>query len=377
MLLDGVPVYEMPVRDVEFHETVRAEEKNRPMNNGRLNTVRFKVFAVSMVMGFAVWLFDAVNDYLFFYRGSFLSGLVWHPPVHEIYTRTLMFLFFIIYGVIFSRMLVKQAQTEMKLKEANEELENRVSERTAELREANTRLLSELQEREKMELQLRLLSSRLLTAQENERKRISSELHDELGQALTALKFRFRFIKNNLFPTQEKPIAECSEGVKDIDRIAEEVRRLSWDLSPRIIQDLGISKALRWMVDNLADNYGILTHSEIADIDGLFSEDAQINVYRIIQEALTNTLKHAGATSLALAIEKQTGSIAFTIEDDGKGFDAGCHLRSSRIDKGLGLTTISERVRMLGGVLSISSKEGMGTRISFTVPSPRELTSAS
>ncbi len=308
---------------------------------------------ISTVMGIMVWLVDGIYDYRV-YGGSDRWMILFDPPFHELFTRPFMFLFFILFGVVVAEMMVKQARADQALEEANEELESRVSERTTELTEANTRLRS--------------LSSRLLTAQEKERRRISRELHDELGQSLTALKFRLRFIEKNLSVAQGKLVDECEEAVKRIDELTESIHRLSWDLSPCIIQNMGVSKAIKWLVDDFATTYNFDARLESADIDTLFSEPAQINIYRILQEALTNVAKHAEAINIAVSIVQQNGSVSFSIEDNGKGFNTDRFTHGSSVGKNLGLATISERINMLGGRLAVSSREGKGTRLSFSVP---------
>jgi signal transduction histidine kinase len=153
-----------------------------------------------------------------------------------------------------------------------------------------------------------------------------------------------------------------------VDEIIENVRRLSRDLSPSILEDLGLSAALQWLVDDASQHYDIGAYVEMDDIRGLFSQEAQIIVYRIIQESLANIGKHANASQVSLVVKKTNGRMSFTIEDDGSGFDLE-HIQSLEpTQKGLGLAAMDERVRMLKGDLDIWSKEGRGTKITFVVP---------
>jgi len=218
------------------------------------------------------------------------------------------------------------------------------------------------------EKKLRFLSSRLLTAQEMERRRVSIELHDELGQALTLLKIRLRFIERNLQTDRTGIRQDCEGTLRYIDQVIENVRRLSRDLRPSILDDLGLSAALRWLIDDFTKHYNIKTSLYMDDINDLSSLEAQITIYRIFQESFTNIVKHAQATRVSVAIRKQDGSVSFLVEDNGKGFDVEQAVGRDSTEKGLGLAAMDERARMLGGFLDIWSQEGKGTRITFTIP---------
>ena len=222
------------------------------------------------------------------------------------------------------------------------------------------------------EERLRFLSSRLLAAQETERKRISVELHDELGQALIALKLRLSSIQRKLRKDQAAPKEECESAQTDIEQIIEKVRRLSRGLRPHILEEIGLSAALRRLVDDLVKHSKIKASLEMADIDNFLSENAQLIIYRIFQEALTNMSRHAQASRISVAISKKDDVCSFLIEDNGKGFDIEQTRTKHFIEKGLGLAAMEERTRMLGGSLNIGSQVGKGTRISLTVPVNKE-----
>jgi len=223
------------------------------------------------------------------------------------------------------------------------------------------------------EIRLRHLSSQLLTAQETERRRISRELHDELGQALTLMKIRLRSIEKALGKKQAGMREECQNILQYIDQIIENVRRLSRDLSPAILEDLGLTAALRWLIDNFVKNDSIQVSVDIPDINDLFSEDRQIIIYRTLQEVLTNIGKHAHARNVSLAVQKYDGRVSFTIHDDGRGFDLAQAAMKKPPERGLGLAIMDERARMLGGSLEIWSEEGKGTRITLHIPTRNPL----
>jgi PAS domain S-box-containing protein len=222
-----------------------------------------------------------------------------------------------------------------------------------------------LQESEK---KLRFLSSHLLTAQERERRRISIELHDELGQALMLLKLKLRSIERNLRTDQTEVRQDCEDTLLYIDQVIKNVRRLSRDLSPSILDDLGLLAAIRWLIDDCTKYYNIKTSLDIEDINNLFSREAQIIIYRIFQESLTNIGKHAQATCVSVVIKKRGGNVSFIVKDDGKGFDVEQVQGRDSTEKGLGLAAMDERARMLGGFFYIRSQDGKGTEITFTIP---------
>ena len=220
----------------------------------------------------------------------------------------------------------------------------------------------------KSERELRFLSSQLLVAQEKERRRLSIELHDELGQALMVLKLKLRSIREGLQPEQTGLQAACDGLLGYINEISENVRRLSRDLSPSILEDLGLSAAIRWLVEKSCKHSNLESSLEMTELEDLFTRERQITVYRIVQECLTNVAKHAQATHVSVTIRKQDDLFFFRVEDNGKGFDVKKVFGKDPRTKGLGLAAMYERTRMLKGSLDIWSQEGAGTKITFTVP---------
>lgn len=219
------------------------------------------------------------------------------------------------------------------------------------------------------ETQLRQLSLQLMNAQEEERRRISRELHDELGQALSLIKLRIRYISKNLREDQKNLNEECEDIRQYIDQVLENVRRLSRDLSPSILEDIGLSAALKWMLNTfMRNNKNINVMHDIMDIDNLFSQSEQINIYRIIQESITNIEKHAKANNISVVIKRFHDSVTFIVEDDGQGYDINELFGNELFEKGLGLRSLKERVWMLRGDLDISSNVGKGTKITINIP---------
>jgi len=273
--------------------------------------------------------------------------------------------------------VTERKKIEEELQRSYDEMERRVQERTGELTKINKELQVEIAERKELyralresEKTLRHMSTYLIRAQEKERKRVALELHDELGQALSLLKLKIGSIKKTLPQDQTELKNECN-GISDyIVQMVENVRRLSRDLSPRIIEDLGLSSALRWLAESSAQYMNIEPLFEMDDIDSLFSPEEQVTLYRIFQEAITNMVKHAKATRIWISAKKgeMEEVLIFIVKDNGVGFDLEHFVGHISFEKGLGLAAMNERAKMLGGSFEISSQKGIGTAITISVP---------
>ncbi|MBM4294690.1 MAG: response regulator [Deltaproteobacteria bacterium] len=218
------------------------------------------------------------------------------------------------------------------------------------------------------EQKLRVLTSQLLTAQEQERKRISMELHDELGQSLNALKLQMRAIERALGQDQQQQKHECAQLLSYLDEVIDNVRRLSRDLSPAILEDLGLEAALKYLFDGFNQYYDVKYSLELEDLNNLFPPEAQITIYRIFQEVLTNISKHAHATQVKISIGQENDNVTLRVKDNGAGFDVGQALARKAPERGLGLAALDERARMLGGSLQVWSETGKGARITVVIP---------
>jgi signal transduction histidine kinase len=218
----------------------------------------------------------------------------------------------------------------------------------------------------------RYLSSGLLKTQEKERHRIAYALHDELAQDLAVLTIEVKCIEEGLGDHQKALRDACRKTRRHIISIIENTRRLSQGLSPALLEELGLSAAVRWMIEDFTAQTDVGVTLDMEDIDHLFRRETEVIVYRIFQEAFTNIRKHAAATHVQVSIVRREGEVTVCIEDNGRGF----HLHEvegrRRPGKGLGLIAMDERVRMLGRTLHRFSDPGRGTRILFTVPVDRE-----
>ncbi len=274
------------------------------------------------------------------------------------------------------QLLQERQQAEEALKRAHNELEARVVERTKELRETINILTQEMTRREEAEKELkqseeklRFLSSQLLTIQEDERKRLAAELHDELGHALLTLKLNLRAVEKKFLPEQTALQDEMDRQLGYIDGVIEAVRRLYNDLTPGNIEDLGLSRALSNLVNAFKKNYPDLDwRINIGGIDRLFPLPMQTMIYRIVQEGLTNIGKHAAPNRVEIAVAREDSKIVIKIKDDGRGFSMPEVLDGKGRKKGMGLLALAERVNLVGGTLDLKSRENRGTSLTIVIP---------
>ena len=221
----------------------------------------------------------------------------------------------------------------------------------------------------KQEGDLHRLSARLIGAQEAERGRISRELHDEIGQALTAMSIDLAQIDARLPPEADSELGERLRETRSlVDETSERVSQLSLDLRPGALDDLGLVPALRWYVSRYIKRLGIEVDLVATGLEGRLAPEVETTVYRVAQEALTNVARHAHATRVCLRLERRASSICAVIQDDGQGFAVEEDAGQTRPERGAGLLGIRERVALLGGSFHIESRPGEGTRLSIEIP---------
>jgi signal transduction histidine kinase len=269
----------------------------------------------------------------------------------------------------------KRKQMDAALQKAFDDLEIVTKERTARLQKINEKLVQEINERKRIEealrqseTRLRLLSSQLFNAQEEERQRLSKELHDQLGHDLVLLKSRFRAIKRKLPSEQADLQKELTETQEQVDQIIENVRHISTELSPSILEDLGLFASLQWLVENFERQHSIKVSLNMEDIDHFFSQETRINPYRLLQETLTNISKHAQARNVSIVVKRTKKYVVFRVKDDGKGFDLDRVSERDPVRSGMGLAAMKERAHLSGGAFDVESKPGKGTVICFKIP---------
>jgi PAS domain S-box-containing protein len=245
-----------------------------------------------------------------------------------------------------SRDITDRKIIEEKLFTAQQSLEEKVSKRTRQL------LVS--QER------LRSLSRKIITAQEDERHIISRELHDEAGQSLMSLKFSLDALKNETTVDQNLLRETLDQIVADIDQLMVQIRDLSHRLRPPLLDLGGINLCLKELFWEVRKNTNLEVKYTGEEIHNL-PDDIAISLYRLVQEALVNVQKHSQATFVEVILQHNSGMISLSIEDNGQGM-------TRKKKKGIGLLGIEERLKLLGGTMRLSSREGKGLRLVASVP---------
>jgi len=262
----------------------------------------------------------------------------------------------------------ERQRAEQELRLAHDELERRVEERTHELSQALARLESEIGVREQTEDQLRQLSVRLMTLQDEERRRIARELHDTAGQTLAAMKMSIALIRQ-LGSARPDFLLLVDDLNALADSALQEVRTTSYLLHPPLLDEAGIASATRWFVEGFAKRSGIQVDCDIPERMERPPRDRELVLFRVLQESLTNVHRHSGASVASVRLRRDADQLKLEIDDNGKGIseDRLRRFNSSVGVAGVGLTGMRERVRELGGHLEIHSRQP-GTTISVALP---------
>jgi len=249
------------------------------------------------------------------------------------------------------------------LRVVQQQLEARVIERTAQVDSINLALRQEIIEHQRAERARQELQMRLVNAQEEERRRISLELHDEVGQQLTALMLSLKALEDGKTVPGE---AEALRGVRQsAEHIAREIHQLALELRPLTLDDMGLPRALASYIESWSARAKVKVDLVCIGLEARrLPKTLETTLYRIVQEALNNVLKHAAATSVSVSIECHDGYVLGVVEDDGRGFDDGAVVDSSRI----GIVGMRERATVLGGELTVETRPDHGTSVRARIP---------
>jgi PAS domain S-box-containing protein len=267
--------------------------------------------------------------------------------------------------------VTRREEAEKALCEVNIDLENRVEKRTAELKEINKKLRREIKERRKVEKELehsreglRLLSEHLQRAREEERLSIAREVHDELGQLLSVMKIDTSFIGRNV-PKRLSHIKKQTESFeRQIDGAIQAVRDICSRLRPSVLTHFGLSAAIEWYLEDFQKRTGLNCYSQI-DVNVPVEEtELSLVLFRILQEAMTNILRHAEATDVNVSLTLKDDDIALKIRDNGRGITAGQMMKP----QSYGIIGIRERVRFWGGTSTFEGVPGGGTVVIISIP---------
>ena len=315
-------------------------------------------------------------------RGEYAEYEVMSPPDGRFYNVAQCPIFHLngkIDKMVILRDLTRYKQIEEELRSTRDELEKHVDERTRMLKETNIKLTREISNHkatenalQRSEKQLRGLSRQLITSQEEERRLIAMELHDGIGQTLSAIKFKVETVLEEM---KRNDSYECLQlqlpVVSMVQGAVEEVRRICKNLRPPILDDLGIVATISWFCREFMNIYEtIRVEKEIFLKEEAVPDDFKISIFRVLQEALNNVAKHSEADLVRVVLKKDDEWIMLLIEDNGFGFDVGAVLGLKDPATGMGLAGMKERTTLSRGSFEVESAPGKGTRIRVLFPSP-------
>ncbi len=233
-------------------------------------------------------------------------------------------------------------------------------------------ILDSLDDELKEEIRRKLLNL-VISVQEEERKRIARGLHDETSQALTSLTVNLETVIATL-PTNAGETAAKLRRIQSLAaKTLDEIHKIIYELRPTLLDDLGLVAAVQWYAENYLEAAGVKVYLETTGLERRLPAPIETALFRTIQEAATNIVRHASAKNAHIKFEFNDTSISIHIEDSGMGFDFDKVMRMKGGGRGLGLLSMKERVELLGGVLGIKSQSGLGTRIAVKIPITQEV----
>ena len=254
---------------------------------------------------------------------------------------------------------MERAELAAQLEAERETLEARVEERTS-------ALFTEVAERRAAEERVRELVTRIVETQEQERRRISRDLHDVLGQQLTALRLNLAAVKEGCAEMDASLLNQVERAQAVASRLDAEVDFMAWELRPAALDELGLAAALENFVHEWSEHFEVAAEYHAAGLGKRrLAPELETNLYRVAQEALNNVSKHAGARRVGVILERRDRHFALIIEDDGRGFDPA---EGAEGERGMGLVNMRERVALVGGTLEVESAPGVGTTVFARVP---------
>jgi len=273
-----------------------------------------------------------------------------------------------------TRDVSERHEKEQALAKAKELLELRVEQRTTVLERLNEELRVEIAERSRAEEQLRVsldqlraLAARLQSVREEERTSIAREIHDELGQACTAIKMDLALIGRKATKRQTNLRAKADSAIQLVDGMIVTLRRIASELRPRTLDDLGLTAALEWQAQEFEGRTGITCRVVLPKEPLVLDAELSTAIFRIFQESLTNVARHSHATRVEAFLEQEADQLIFRVRDNGKGFDA----KEVKAHRSLGLVGMQERALLLSGELTIEGIPDAGTSLTLRIPYPR------
>jgi|CXWL01.1.fsa_nt_gi signal transduction histidine kinase len=305
--------------------------------------------------------------------GAFLSPSIPGVPMWVSMSNRFLSVIVIWVPVVF---FLQRRQAEAALQRANEALERRVQARTKDLAEINQALVAEITERIRTEqailhtkAQLQQVAAQLITVQDEERRRISRDLHDDVNQRLAMLAVEVDTLETRL-PSSAEEVGRRLRAIQEsIGELSDDVRRLAYQYHPSILDDLGLLIALRRLVDDFKVRTGVDSVLIDQQVTDPVPQEVATCLYRVAQEGLSNIARHAKASRVEVELIKDRAQIRLVVRDWGVGFDLS---QTEHRQSGLGLVSMRERVSLVQGTLEIDSRPGAGTCVSVRVPLSEE-----
>ena len=260
--------------------------------------------------------------------------------------------------------IYQRRRTELLLKEVNERLEQGVEARTADLAASRLAL-------ERSEEQLHTLTGRILTAQEEERRRIAQDLHDDVNQRLALLMLDLQAVDRQIGSAPAEAQDGIRNALKGLEELSDDVRFMAYRFHPSILDDLGLKAALQRLLDDFSSRTGVKALFVHQPLDHQLDKTTSTAVYRVIQESLSNIARHAKATRVEVEVTVEDEGLVVVVRDDGRGFD---QRAIDRAEGGLGLLNMRERLLAVQGSCEVESNPGRGTTVSMYVPLVRVAT---
>jgi len=290
-----------------------------------------KIIALSVTFASLAWAIDSASEYGFLAQERFVAYGIVDPTTIQLLVRSVIVMCFLIFGGVTARMMARQKQIEEDLRNSQD--------------------------------QLRGFAAHLQAEVEKERTRIAREVHDQIGQTLTALHLDLFWLEKRWFGHDNALLDRIRSMRRVVDSAVQTVRVISTGLRPAILDDFGLAAAIAWQTEEFRERTNIEAEIHV-DQDLVIGKELSTALFRILQETLTNVIRHARATKITVRLEQRHHQVALEISDNGEGISG----EAVSSPKSLGLVGMRERAYLFGGHVAIQGVPGQGTTVSVSMP---------